>query len=267
MIATYCQISVLCSVVQRLRRQYQRTIAMKSLLYLLVLLVLSGSCEAQRPVPYSAPAYKATLQQLTQRRTALATRYTNATTPAAKAACLVEARKLWLNALDKTVFPAWESTPWSFYGQSWLPRQGSVACGYFVTTALFDTGLRLQRSLLARQGSERLIKNLVAEKNISRYRRISQPNFVKQVRGLGPGLYLVGLDFHVAFLRVSEGGAVQMVHASWIQPKPRVVREAADSSPALASKYRVVGKLSADDALLKAWLLNQPLAVHNLSVK
>jgi hypothetical protein len=254
-------------VVQALRRRYQRTIAMKGLLYLVVLLAFSGSCYAQGPAAYSAPAYKATLQQLTQRRTALATRYTQATTPAARAACLVEARKLWLNALDKTVFPAWESTPWSFYGQSWLPRQGSVACGYFVTTALFDTGLRLQRSLLARQGSERLIKNLVAEPNISRYRRISQAKFVQQVRALGPGLYLVGLDFHVAFLRVSEGGAVQMVHASWIQPKPRVVREAADSSPALVSKYRVVGKLSADDALLKAWLLNQPLAVHNLTVK
>lgn len=254
-------------MVQALRRRHQRSFAMKGLLYLVVLLMASGSCEAQRPAAYSAPAYKATLQQLTQRRTALAARYTRATTPAAQAACLAEARKLWLNALDQTVFPAWESTPWSFYGQTWAPRQGSVACGYFVTTALFDTGLRLQRSLLARQGSERLIKNLVAEQNISRYRRMNQVKFVQQVRALGPGLYLVGLDFHVAFLRVNEGGAVQMVHSSWIQPRPRVVREAADSSPALASKYRVVGKLSADDTLLKAWLLSEPLAVHNLTVK
>jgi len=240
---------------------------MKSLLYLLMLLAFGSSCEAQQPVAYSAPVYKATLQQLAQRRTALAARYTKASTPAAQAACLAEARKLWLSALDNTVFPAWESTPWSFYGQTWSPRQGSVACGYFVTTTLFDTGLRLQRSLLARQGSERLIKNLIAEKNISRYRQVSQAKFVQQVRALGPGLYLVGLDFHVAFLRVSEGGAVQMVHSSWIRPRPRVVREAADSSPALASKYRVVGKLSADEALLKAWLLGQPLAVHNITVK
>lgn len=239
---------------------------MKGLLYLVLLLAINGRSQAQRLVAYSAPAYKATLHQLALRRAALATRYGQAATPAAQAACLAEARKLWLNALDNTVFPAWESTPWSFYGQSWVPRQGSVACGYFVTTTLFDTGLRLQRSLLARQGSEVLIKNLITAPNIHRYRGVSQASFVRQVRALGPGLYVVGLDFHVAFLRVSDGGAVQMVHASWIRPA-RVIREAADSTPALASKYRVVGKLSADDTLLKAWLLGQPLAVHGTTVK
>jgi hypothetical protein len=165
-----------------------------------------------------------------------------------------------------TVFPAWEGTPWSFYGNSWAPRQGSIACGYFVTTALFDTGLRLQRTLLAKQGSEKLIKNLTTEAHITRYRHISQADFVRRVSALGPGLYVVGLDFHVAFLRVREGGAVQAVHASWIAPA-KVIREAADSSPALSSKYRVVGKLSADDNLVKAWLLGQTLAVHGATVK
>lgn len=239
---------------------------MKCLLNLALLLVLSGSCYAQKPTTYSAPVYKATLQQLAQRRAALATRYQQATTPAARTACLVEARKLWLSALDNTVFPAWESTPWSFYGQSWAPRQGSIACGYFVTTALFDTGLRLRRSLLAKQSSETLIKNLTTEAHISRYRGLSQANFVRQVAALGPGLYVVGLDFHVAFLRVREGGAVQMVHASWIRPA-KVIREAADSSPALGSKYRVVGKLSADDDLVRAWLLGHTLAVHGATTK
>jgi hypothetical protein len=239
---------------------------MKGFLYLVLWLAVSGRCYAQRPVAYSAPVYKATLQQLALRRTALAARYARATTPAAQAACLVDASKLWLNALDNTVFPAWEGTAWSYYGQTWVPRQGSVACGYFVTTTLFDTGLRLQRSLLARQGSEVLIKNLISAPNIHRYRRVSQAKFVQQVRALGPGLYIVGLDFHVAFLRVSDGGAVQMVHASWIRPA-KVIREAADATPALASRYRVVGKLSADAPLLKAWLLNQPLAVHGTTVK
>lgn len=239
---------------------------MKYVLYLAWLLAISGRCYAQRPVAYSAPAYKANLQQLAARRAALATRYTQAKTPAAQAACLAQARTLWLNALDNTVFPAWESTPWSFYGQTWVPRQGSIACGYFVTTTLFDTGLKLQRSLLAKQTSETLIKNLTTEAHISRYRNVSQKAFVQQVSDMGPGLYVVGLDFHIAFLRVREGGAVQMVHASWIRPA-RVIREAADSSPALPSKYRVVGKLSDDDNLLRAWLLGQTLAVHGATRK
>ncbi len=239
---------------------------MKYLFYLLLLLAISSSCYAQRPVAYSAPEYKATLRQLTTRRAALAANYQKATTPAARAACLVKARELWLSSLDGTVFPAWEGTPWSFYGDSWSPRQGSIACGYFVTTALFDTGLRLQRTLLAKQGSEKLIKNLTTEAHITRYRHISQADFVRRVSALGPGLYLVGLDFHIAFLRVREGGAVQVVHASWISPA-KVIREAADSSPALGSKYRVVGKISDDDNLLRAWLLGQVLAVHGATVK
>ncbi|RYY18328.1 MAG: hypothetical protein EOO36_08435 [Cytophagaceae bacterium] len=239
---------------------------MKYFLYLALLVLLSGPGHAQRPVYYSAPVYKANLAQLTAKRTALAARYRQAATPAAQAACLAKARELWLNALDNTVFPAWESTPWSFYGQSWVPRQGTIACGYFVTTALFDTGLRLRRSLLAKQGSETLIKNLTTETHIHRYRHISQRAFVQQVADLGPGLYVVGLDFHVGFLRVREGGAVQMVHASWIRPA-RVIREAADSSPALPSKYRVVGKLSDDDNLLRAWLLGEVLAVRGATVK
>ena len=239
---------------------------MKYLLYLLLLLAISHRSCAQKPVAYSAPVYKASLRELTTQRTALAASYLKATTPAARTTALNKARQLWLKSLDMTVFPAWEGTPWSFYGNSWAPRQGSIACGYFVTTALFDTGLRLQRTLLAKQGSEKLIKNLTTEDHITRYRHISQADFVRRVSALGPGLYVVGLDFHVAFLRVREGGAVQVVHASWISPA-KVIREAADSSPALGSKYRVVGKLSADDNLLKAWLLGQVLAVHGATVK
>jgi len=239
---------------------------MKNLLYLVISLLVSTNCCAQKPVPYSAPVYKASLRELTAQRTALAASYLKATTPAARTACLNKARALWMKSLDATVFPAWEGTSWSFYGNSWAPRQGSIACGYFVTTALFDTGLRLQRTLLAKQGSEKLIKNLTTEAHITRYRRISQADFVRRVSALGPGLYLVGLDFHVAFLRVREGGAVQMVHASWIAPA-KVIREAADSSPALGSKYRVVGKLSDDDDLVRAWLLGKVLAVHGATVK
>ena len=239
---------------------------MKHLFYLVLLVLLSSPGYAQRPVYYSAPVYKANLAQLTAKRTALADRYRQAATPAAQAVCLTKARELWLSALDNTVFPAWEGTSWSFYGQSWVPRQGSIACGYFVTTALFDTGLRLRRSLLAKQSSETLIKNLTTEAHIHRYRNVSQRAFVQQVSDLGPGLYVVGLDFHVAFLRVREGGAVQMVHASWIRPA-KVIREAADSSPALPSKYRVVGKLSDDDNLVRAWLLGEVLPVRGATVK
>ena len=240
------------------------------------LLLLAGlrGCPAQPSAPadaptapaFSLPAYQATLRALATRRAGLAAEYRHAATPAARRECLQRARVLLLTALDSTIFPAWEGTPWAFYGQSWQPRNGTIACGYFVTTTLHDAGLRLQRSLLAKQASEVIIKNLTDEKHIHRYRDVDQQEFVRQVRALGPGLYVLGLDFHAGFLRVHDNGAVQMVHSSYLAPAT-VTREAADSAEALASKYRVVGKVSADDALLRAWLLQQPLAVHGATVK
>ena len=79
------------------------------------------------------------------------------------------------------------------------PRHGGIACGYFVTTTPHDAGLRLQRTVLAKQASETLIKNRTSEAHITRYRGLSRAGFVRQVRALGPGLYVLGLDFHAAF--------------------------------------------------------------------
>lgn len=249
---------------------------------ILALLLLAGlrGCFAQTVAPdtaagihtpaelaaYSAPTYRATLRRFDARRLRLAGRYRSATTPAARAARISEARELFLTELDSTVFPAWEGTPWAFYGTTWEPRRGSIACGYFVTTTLHDAGLRLQRTVLAKQASEVIIKNLTSEAHIYRYWGLEQADFVQQVRALGPGLYVLGLDFHAAFLRVREGGAVQMVHSSFVGPGA-VVREAAESSDALTSKYRVVGKISADDVFVRHWLLGQALAVHGATVK
>ncbi|RTQ48868.1 hypothetical protein EJV47_14825 [Hymenobacter gummosus] len=249
---------------------------MRNLLLLLALLPSLRSCLAQLPggpaaaeapaAVFSAPAYRATLHRFAARRQRLAARYRQAGTAAGRRACLAEARTLLLTALDSTIFPAWEGTPWAFYGQSWEPRRGTIACGYFVTTTLHDAGLKLQRSLLAKQASEVIIKNLTAEANIHRYRDLSQADFVRAVQQLGPGLYVLGLDYHAGFLRVREGGAVQMIHSSYLGTAA-VTLEAADSAEALDSKYRVVGKVSADDALLRAWLLGQPLAVRGASVR
>ena len=236
---------------------------------LLPALLLTAACH-NRPLAdsaaYSAPAYHAALRRLDARRAQLAGRYRRAASPAARAVCLTQARQLWLAALDSTVFPAWEGTPWSFYGQSWEPRRGSIACGYFVTTALHHSGLRLPRTLLAKQTATTIIRNLTTEAHIQRYRGLSQVEFVEQVRQLGPGLYVLGLDFHVGFVRVRDDGAVQLVHSSWTGATA-VVRETASTSRALESKARIVGKISADDALLRAWLLGTPLAAKNCWVK
>lgn len=212
-----------------------------------------------------AAAYRATLRHYAARRERLAAIYRRATTPSARAACLQQARQLLLTTLDSVIFPTWEGTTWGFYGTTREPQQGQIACGYFVTTTLHDVGLRLERDLLAKQYAEVIVKNLVPAAHIHRYRDLSLADFVRRVAALGPGLYLVGLDLHVGFLRVRAGEKVQFVHSAVVAPGT-VVLEDADTSIGLLSRYRVVGKLSANDNLLRDWLLQRALPARGATV-
>ncbi|MBW3372412.1 hypothetical protein KYK31_00385 [Hymenobacter norwichensis] len=220
-----------------------------------------GCSGPEQPAHTSSLPYKQQLQTVATRRQALAQRFRRARTTASRRKCLRQAQLLLLASLDSTIWPAWYGTPWTFYGHTETPQRSSIACGYFVTTTLRDSGLKLKRVLLAQQASEVIIRNLTTEAHIQRYRGMSQPEFVRRVRMSGTGLYMVGLDNHVGFLRVKADGSVSFIHSSYVQRKG-VVQEPALTSVALASQYRVVGKISADEGLLEAWLLQRPLVAH-----
>ena len=114
-----------------------------------------------------------------------------------------------------------------------------------------DAGLHLRRTRLAKPASEVIIKNLTSEAHISRYRGLTPAGFVRRVQALGPGLCVLGLDFHVAVLRGRAGGAVQLVHSSCVGTGA-VGREAVDTGAALVSNYRVVGKTLASNSGLRS---------------
>lgn len=230
----------------------------------LLLALLTGACHSDTPAAAGLAAaeqapdlvasaeYGPRVARLAARRTALATRYQQAGTAIRKAALLQQARQLLVASLDTVIWPAWYGTPWAFYGTTQQPHHDSIACGYFVTTTLRDAGLRLDRVALAKTTSEKLIQNLTDEAHIRRYRLMPQARFVQQVRQLGDGLYIVGLDFHVGFLRVQHG-QVRFIHSTYLGAG-QVVNEDAATSAALRSKYRVVGRISADARLLESWL-------------
>lgn len=231
---------------------------------LLPLALLAAACHSDAPAattvahispdPAAAAAaeYRPRVARLAARRTALAARYRQARTAAQKAAVLQQARQLLVASLDTVIWPAWYGTPWAFYGTTQQPQKDSIACGYFVTTTLRDAGLRLDRVALAKTTSEKLIQNLTDEAHIRRYRLVPPARFVQQMQQLGDGLYIVGLDFHVGFLRVRQG-QVRFIHSTYLG-EGQVVNEEAATSAALRSKYRVVGCISADARLLESWL-------------
>lgn len=163
------------------------------------------------------------------------------------------ARRTFVDSVYRKIIPYWYETEWDFYGMSEKPKEGKIACGYFVTTVLRDAGLKVERAKLAQQASEKIILSLTTEDHVKRFRNKNIEEFVKAIDNWGEGLYIVGLDFHVGFL-VNDGAKTYFIHSSYIEPR-KVVREIALVSKVLASsKYRVAGKISEDNELLAKWL-------------
>ena len=136
----------------------------------------------------------------------------------------------------------WMGTPWTFSGTSQTPKQGSIACGYFVTTTLQQAGIELDRIRLAQAASEKMILAITAPDTVRRFSDTSLEGFLESVRNQGEGYYIVGLDNHTGFLRVAQDGRIEFIHSG---PGRGVVRENPAGAPELAhSRYRVTGKVA-----------------------
>lgn len=147
-----------------------------------------------------------------------------------------------INFLKDSLLPCWYGTKWDFYGTTEEPGKGTIACGYFVTTVLRDAGLLTQRTKLAQCASEEMIKKVCDNPTIRRYSYVSINDFAKQIKDMGRGLYIVGLDYHTGFI-LNDSTESYFIHSSYIKPTC-VVREKANESIILASsKYRVIGKV------------------------
>ena len=225
-----------------------------------------GAFESQaRALPDSAPndarSYQDVLDKLGAERVALASSYTQAASAAQRASILAQARTLVTRSIDTEIFPSWYGTAWDFNGTTEVPRQGKIACGYFVSTVLRDAGWRVQRARLAQQASENIILSLTTDPYVKRFRRVAISDFVDAVQNWGAGIYVVGLDIHTGFI-VNTGDDVYFVHSSYVEPYAVVRERASESKILAASNYRVLGKITADDLFIEKWLLQTEIVTR-----
>lgn len=245
--------------------KWRHLITFLVLLGLASLALLIRSRSPLRPEVHSQPVTSTLVSQPRSRsyadaqakigveRQSLLSSYMRAANSVEKSAVLDRAREAIIRSAYYDLFEFWYGTPWDFYGTTETPGQGKIACGYFVTTVLRDLGLKVQRAKLAQQASENIIRSLTTEGYIKRYRLKSISDFVEDVRKDGPGIYIVGLDVHVGFV-VNVDDEVYFVHSSYMDPLYVVKEKALESKILAASKYRVLGKISADDELILKWL-------------
>ncbi|MBO9702435.1 MAG: hypothetical protein J7604_19650 [Sporocytophaga sp.] len=183
-----------------------------------------------------------------------------AATLAGKKKVLSEAGKYLHKSLTDTIFYYWYGTKWDFNGYTDKPREGIIACGYFVSTPLKHCGFNLNRFKLAQQYSLEIVKRISSGDSVLTYRGMNSQQFLQNTRGkIKDGLYVIGLDNHVGFLHY-EGQEVYFIHSSYFDPGT-VVREKASESKALAtSRTFVMCNISSNEKLIKKWILGEEIA-------
>lgn len=199
--------------------------------------------------------YPALKQRIEQRRIAFAASYAAADSTQ-RASIIDSARTYLFDRITLDLLPAWYGTPWDFNGTTRTPRQGTIACGYFVNTVLQDAGFKLPRIKWSQMASEPITVKL--SHRIKRFRDRPVSEVLTYIAAQGDGLYKVGLDNHVGFI-VARKGVVRFVHSSYYQRDVGVLAEPLDgNNPLTHSRYRIVGQLLGD-AMVLHWLLGTDL--------
>ncbi len=166
---------------------------------------------------------------------------------------LAEICNFWVDAVGNDLFKKWEHTRWDYNGTTDEPKQGAIACGYFVTTVLRDMGLKINRGKLAICPSSVMMKSLTPRQKINNLSNLSYPDFNDALTRLGKGVYIIGLDFHTGFI-VNDGTENWFIHSYFVQ-RVGVIKESVLNSMALrSSKTRWLVSLTADKTFLSRWL-------------
>lgn len=161
--------------------------------------------------------------------------------------------KLFLFELFNNKIPQyWTGTAWDFNGVSRQPKQGAIACGYFVTNTLTDAGFDIPRVKLAQSVSSEMINQLCV--NSKRF-----ANFDKLLKYLRTqsdnSIFIIGLDCHTGFILKTKSD-IYFLHSNYIN-RQGVIKEKAEKSLALkSSKSFMIGSLTDNVALIKKWMKN-----------
>lgn len=149
-----------------------------------------------------------------------------------------------------SLYPYWLGTRWNFNGISETPGEGSIACGYFVTTVVRDMDFNINRVKLAQCASEEMIIALTDEKRIKRFNGSENELMLTYLEEKKENLFIVGLDNHTGFI-LHDGKNIYFIHSSGRFPFCVIKEKAEDSKTLLESKYKVLGCISESNKIRK----------------
>ena len=159
------------------------------------------------------------------------------------------------NQLVDKIIPHWYGTPWSFGGHTAIPNQGSIACGYFISTTLRDMGINLNRYKLAQKSPIDEAKIISCGLAINKVVQDTPEKAFVEIDNLTKeGLYFIGFDEgHVGYLLKREG-ELFLIHSNYLSPVSVCIETLKQSRVFKRfTKFHIVA-ISNNDILLQRWL-------------
>ncbi len=167
---------------------------------------------------------------------------------------LVKYSQEFLRNITHEVFTYWYKTEWDFNGITQTPKQGKIACGYFVTTVIRDVGFDIPRSAWGQLASETMIKKI--NPTVKRFSNKPIEQVTEYLKNRADGIYVVGMDTHVGFIS-KEGIQIKFIHSNYYKPEIGVMSEnLKGNNPINDASYRVIGQLFHYE-MTKKWILHE----------
>ncbi len=208
-----------------------------------------------RTVPKPGISYTSVKQGVLALRNTLRKQYEGGN----KKGAIAKGRQVFTTKLLNDIIPYWYGTEWDFNGYTNTPGTGTIACGYFVSTTLKHMGVNVNRYHLAQQAALNEIKSLQTNGNYHQYHNMTLDQFITKAKSeLKPGLYVIGLDFHVGYFLIRNNEAY-FIHSDYFSDKVRV--ELASESNAIESNSYYLGDITNNDELIRKWITGETVEI------
>lgn len=175
-----------------------------------------------------------------------------------KSSYLDSVGQVWSELMINGGFPFWQGTPWTFEGHTSTPGEGTVACGYLVSTLLRHSDIKLNRYKFAQLAATDGARSLLGNTNIPAL--LSYEDAWATIDTLKEGLYKVGLSNHVGFLWINNGESY-FVHSNFIEYEGVICEYAQCSAAFNASRVFQIVPLSSNHFLMEKWLKGEDITI------
>jgi len=169
---------------------------------------------------------------------------------------------IFTETLLNKIIPYWYGTPWSFSGHSSIPNEGTIACGYFVSTTLKDIGLNLDRYKLAQQLPINEAKSINIDQEIIKISNETVSENITEIQSiLKEGIYFIGFDQnHVGYI-LKRNNKLFLLHSNYVN-QIGVEIEPIEVSSVFASFRRFyIAEISTNKELIRRWISNEKIKV------